>query len=238
MDKKKVLPLQSDKIKYTLLLGIKENGNVYFDDSYDLGGTEKTFRNYKLIKILIHTAKDSNKNDIIVGLQTEYKNLTTGKRVSLPVRKSNKLYEDEVVHEIELKPGEYFKEFYIRKDKKDNCIYQLGFETNKNNKLMPGANIGDEIKGNLFGKNMVILGLSGDMNKRLNSIQVLYEDFEDYNQRQYLSYFELKIFLKREKAKKEWGKKIKKLTKEYQYLYRTCLLPNTVFFCIMNFFKE
>ena len=98
----------------------------------------------------------------------------------MPVRKSNKLYEDEVVHEIELKPGEYFKEFYIRKDKKDNCIYQLGFETNKNNKLMPGANIGDEIKGNLFGKNMVILGLSGDMNKRLNSIQVLYEDFEEW----------------------------------------------------------
>ena len=79
MDKKKILPLQSDKIKYTLLLGIKENGNVYFDDSYDLGGTEKTFRNYKLIKILIHTAKDSNKNDIIVGLQTEYKDLTTVK---------------------------------------------------------------------------------------------------------------------------------------------------------------
>ena len=70
----------------------------------------------------------------------------------------------------------------------------------------------------------------------MDSFGVLYINFKDYIQNKYRAYFELEYKIRKDKSFKD---KIEEnfgtLSEEYKYLFRSCILPNSLFLEIMKF---
>lgn len=228
--------LEEDLVKYSNLYGrIDLDTSKLFDDSQDLGGTEDTFLNYIIKQIKIYTKKINNKK-IIYAIQLTYKNIKTKELKELPLRGRNEKYKEEDIEIIEVKPGEYLTNFYIRYPLKLDYIYQLGFETNKKRKVLIGTEIDEEKNIITNGGKNIILGTFGYYNNKLDSFGIFYIDIKEYLKKFYIGYFELKFKLKKnEKFRNTIENDYKNLKEEDKYLFKVCLLPDVVFNLIIKF---
>ena len=227
--------LEGDLIKYSGHYGCFGVDSKYFDDSFDLGGIEKELFYYIIKKIEIFTGKKDN-NEIIKGIRLTYKNIKTKEIKELSKRKGDKDYDDEDITRFELQPGEYLINFYIRFQNNDDSISQLGFETNKKRKIFKGSEIGEEkIISSNGGENM-IFGTFGHYKEKLESFGVLYYSLKDYAKKFSFHYFQLKFKIKNDKKfREEIESKFKTLSESDKYLFKTCLLPDAAFNCIMKY---
>ena len=228
--------LEGDFIQYGNIFGRISVNSKPFDDSKELGGTEDLFLQHLIKSIKIYT-KSVKEKDIISGVQLTYQNLKTKKLKELPIRcKSTKSDEKEEIESFELKSGEYLTNFYIRFAFNSEYIYQLGFETNKKRKILKGTEYGEDKNIRTNGGKNLILGTFGYYSENLDSIGVFYVNLEDYLKKYYIGYFELKFKLKKDKKFKEnIENNIKDFTDIDKWLFKICLLPDTIFNEIMKF---
>ena len=225
--------LQSELIEYSGNYGCFDTSSIYFDDSKDLGGNENDFLKYSIKKIKIFSGK-KNDNIIIGGIQLTYKNHLTQELKELNMRKGKIDYEDEDVETFEIKSNEYLINFYVRID---NEVTQVGFETNKNNKILVGGNQGENKIINSNGGDNIIVTLYGAYDNLLHSLGVGYVNKKDYMKTLFSGFFQLRYKLKKDEIfKKELKEKEKNLKLDDQFLLRTCLLPDTAFNEIIKFF--
>ena len=227
--------LESDIVKYSRQYGYIDLNSKYFDDSKDLGGTDKALLDHIIKNIKIYSGK---KDDIIIigGIQITYWNLKTKEKLELNARKGDIQYEEEDIENIDIKPGEYLTNFYIRFNNDNNYITQLGFETNKKRKILKGCENGELKFININGGENYILGTFGNFNQKLDSFGVLYINFKDYIQNKYRAYFELEYKIRKDKTfKDKIEQNFENLSESNKYLFRSCILPNSLFLEIMKF---
>ena len=227
--------LESDIVKYSRHYGYIDLNSKYFDDSKDLGGTDKALLDHIIKNIKIYSGK---KDDIIIigGIQITYWNLKTKEKLELNARKGDIQYEDEDIESFDIKTGEYLTNFYIRFNNDNNYITQLGFETNKKRKILKGCENGELKFININGGENYILGTFGNFNQKLDSFGVLYINFKDYIQNKYRAYFELEYKIRKDKTfKDKIEQNFEALSESYKYLFRSCILPNSLFLEIMKF---
>lgn len=227
--------LKSDLIKYCGPFGCFSIDSTYFDDSFDLGGNEKELFYYIIKKIEIFTGKKDD-NEIIRGIRLTYKNIKTKKIKELAIRKGDKDYDDEEITRLEIQPGEYLTNFYIRFQYNADSISQLGFETNKKRKIIKGSEIGEEKNISSNGGKNIIIGTFGHYKEKLDSFGVLYYNLKDFIKKFCFHYFQLKFKIKKDKKFREIiESQFTTLSESDKYLFKTCLLPDSVFNCIMKF---
>lgn len=227
--------LESDLVKYGVNYGSFDLNSIYFDDSQDLGGTDPTFLQNKIKRIKIYTG-NMNNEEVIIGIQLTYLNMTTKEIKELPIRKGNVEYNNEDIKTLEINPGEYLINYYIRLSFDLDLIYQIGFETNKNRKLFVGSEKGEEKVTNLNEEKYLIVGTFGHYNKKLESLGVHYVKLKDYIKKFYKAYFELKFKIKKDENYKEKLKaKYLSFKESDKYLFKTCLLPDGAFSIIMKY---
>ena len=231
---------------YCLDIKLANYSNIYgkidvinslpFDDSQELGGNEDILLQNLIRKIKIYTKKIKGK-EIISGIQLTYQNIKTKEIKELPLRKNNlKNDKDEEMEIFELNPGEYLINFFMRYEFCIDYIYQIGFETNKQRKILKGSDNGEIKNIRINGGANIILGTFGYYNQCLDSLGVLYANLNEYLKKYYIGYFELKFKIKKdEKFKKKIEDDFKKVSKEDKYLIKVCLLPDNTFNEIMKF---
>ena len=227
--------LESDVVKYSRHYGYIDLNSKYFDDSKDLGGTDKTLIDHIIKSIKIYSGK---KDDIIIigGMQITYWNLKTKEILELNARKGDIQYEDEDMETFDIKTGEYLTNFFIRFNNDNNYITQLGFETNKKRKILKGSETGELKYIDINGGENYILGTFGNFNQKLDSFGVLYINFKDYIKNKYRAYFELEYKIRKDKTfKNKIEQNFENLSESNKYLFRSCILPNSLFLEIMKF---
>ena len=229
--------LEGNFVQYSSNFGTISIYSKYFDDSKDLGGTEDSLLHNIIKSIKIYTGKVNNR-EIIGGIQITYKNIKTKEIKELPIRKGDIKYEDEEVTVFELKSPEYLTKFYIRFDSDENgdYIYQLGFETNKNRKIIKGSEYGKYNNTSSLLENIIILGTFGHYREKMDSFGVLYVKLKDFFDKLNRGYFELKLRHKKDiDFKKKIEQKYESLSISDKFLFKSCLLPDSPFNEIMKF---
>ena len=227
--------LKGDFVRYSGNFGIMDVNSKYFDDSKDLGGTEDSLLQNVIKSIKIFTGKKVDR-EIIGGIQITFKNKKTKEVKELPIRKGDIQYEDEDITVFELKSSEYLTHFYVRFAIDGDYIYQLGFETNKKRKILKGCEYGEDKNISFNLENNIILGTFGHYYNHLDTIGVLYVKLKDFLDKFNRGYFDLKYKIKKdEKFKQKIEEKYNTLSQSDKYLFRACLLPDSLFNDIMKF---
>ena len=199
----------------------------HFNDKDFLGDN---YLYYKIQKIKIWSGKKDSK-DIINGIQVWYKNILDGKVISPGEFKGDEGNDN--VQEFEIKPNEYLTDFHIRIDTE---VTQVGFETNKKNKILVGGTQGEDKIINSNGGENIIVFLYGAYENVLHSLGVGFVNKKDYMKTLFIGFFQLRHKLKKDETfKKTWIEKEKELKEDDQVLLRTCLLPDTAFNEIIKF---
>ena len=152
---------------------------------------------YKIIKIKIWSGKIDSK-DIINGVQVFYKNILDGNIITPGEYKGDEGCDN--VYEFEIKANEYLINFHIRFD---IYITQVGFETNKGNKILVGGTIGEDKPILSNGGDNIILFLYGSYNNCLYALGVGYVNKKNYLKKFYIGYFELYFKLNNDKEFRE-----------------------------------
>ena len=200
----------------------------HFNDKDFLG---ENYLYYKIIKIKIWSGKIDSK-DVINGIQVFYKNILDGKIITPGEYKGDEGLN--FVDEFEIKSNEYLINFHIRVG--DYYVTQVGFETNKGNKILVGGTIGEDKPILSNGGDNIIVFLYGAYNNCLHSLGVGYINKKDYLKKFYIGYFELKFKLKNnEKFRNTIENNYKNLKEEDKYLFKACLLPEVAFNFIIKF---
>ena len=199
----------------------------HFNDKDFLG---ENYLYYKIQKIKIWSGKKDSK-DIINGIQVWYKNILDGKVITPGEFKGDE--GNDAVQEFEIKPNEYLIDFHIRIDTE---VTQVGFETNKKNKILVGGTQGEDKIINSNGGENIIIFLYGAYENCLHSLGVGYIKKKDYMKTLFIGFFELRYKLKKDESfKKNWIENENKLEESDRILLKTCLLPDTAFNEIIKF---
>ena len=217
-------------IKYSCIFGKMKKISKFWDDLEDLG--EKELLKYKITKIKIYTGKYQEQT-VIIGVDVTYKNIFTGE-ILIREHKGKLIILD--VKEFEMKSGEYLTDFYVRFPE-DNClISELGFGTNKNQKILLGNKIGDNKVIESNGGGNIIVGTFGYFQENLDTIGVLYIPKIKFMELYLFGFFILRYMIKsKPNFKEEWDSKSKSLNVEYKYIWRFINLPNSLFFYIIKY---
>ncbi len=203
----------------------------FWDDSEELG--EDTLLKLKIIKIKIYTGTYQDKKAIF-GLGITFKNLFTGE--TLPCREHNGSQQFDDVKEFEIKGDEYLTDFHIRFTTEAEYISQIGFDTSKGNKILIGTEEGEDkaIKSN--GGENIILGTVGNVDKKLDSLGILYINKKEFLKKRCLALFMLNYLTKTdEQFKKEAEKNYDKLSDDNKYVWKTVNLPDAAFSQVIKF---
>ena len=218
-------------IKYTGNYGEVTEESEYWDDLEELG--EETLINLKIIKIKIYTGTYKG-YPIICGLGITFKNLSTGEILYCKEHKGSGQFND--VKEFNIKGNEYLTDFHIRFIYEGEYISQIGFDTNKGNKILIGIKEGEDKTIESNGGDNIILGTNGCVNKKLDSIGIIYINKRELFKKRYFPLFILNNLIKNdEKFKKEVENNYDKLSDEYKYLWKTVNLPDAVFSQVIKF---
>jgi hypothetical protein len=202
----------------------------YWDDLEEIG--EDILLKSKIIKIKIFLGK-FNEKICINGIACTYKNLFTGAITTYKHRGS-----DEYINfkELIIKNDEYLKDFHISCNNNAGYISQLGYTTNKNNKILVGSDEGEDIIIESNEGNNIIIGIFGRLNIRLDGIGVFYVSKKDYFRLYFSGYFFLRCLYQKDLTFKEkWNKKNKELPIAYQYLWNVIKLDDKLFDCIIKY---
>ena len=214
------------------------NNNFWNDDDSLNNEIEK----YKIINIKIlfnseyEIQKDNDKKYIdeknIVGLKVTYKNIYTGDTKILTHQSTNEI---SGMKELVIKSDDYLKHFKISFYKDNNAIAQISFITNTKKEISVGINQGNEIIDNLKGEDNILVGFFGYFKEKINSIGGIYVSKITYIKKLLFGFFLLRNILKNKKFKENWDIKINKLDSEFQYIWKTVNLPDTVFALVMKY---
>ena len=216
-----------DIFQYGGKFGWIYQNSKHFNDKDFLGDN---YLYYKIQKLKIWSGKKDSK-DIINGIQVWYKNILDGKVITPGEFKGDE--GNDAVQEFEIKPNEYLTDFHIRIDTE---VTQVGFETNKKNKILVGGTQGEDKIINSNGGENIIVFLYGAYENVLHSLGVGFVNKKDYMKTLFIGFFQLRHKLKKDETfKKTWIEKEKDLKEDDQVLLRTCLLPDTAFNEIIKF---
>jgi len=211
-------------------------GWVYADSSKSFNDKEflHNFLNYKLQKIKIWYGNKEDKT-VIGGIQTFYKNKQTGEIITSGENKGTEGIEN--VDELEIKSNEFIIKQFIRFDTE---IVQLGYETNKGNKILVGTDsVGEDMANSLSDLNdgnHIIVTIHGNYRNCLEGIGCGFINKKEYILSLYIGYFQLRFKIKKnEEFKKQYDKLYDKLDISNKALLKTVTLPDTIFNCIMGF---
>ena len=214
------------------------NNNFWNDDDSLNNEIEK----YKIINIKIlfnseyEIQKDNDKKYIdeknIVGLKVTYKNIYTGDTRILTHQSTDKI---SGMKELVIKSDDYLKHFKISFYKDNNAIAQISFITNMKKEISVGINQGNEIIDNLKGEDNILVGFFGYFKEKINSIGGIYVSKITYIKKLLFGFFLLRNVSKNKNFKENWDIKINKLDSEFQYIWKTVNLPDTVFALVMKY---
>ena len=214
------------------------NNNFWNDDDSLNNEIEK----YKIINIKIlfnseyEIQKDNDKKYIdeknIVGLKVTYKNIYTGDTKILTHQSTNEI---SGMKELVIKSDDYLKHFKISFYKDNNAIAQISFITNTKKEISVGINQGNEIIDNLKGEDNILVGFFGYFKEKINSIGGIYVSKITYIKKLLFGFFLLRNVSKNKNFKENWDIKINKLDSEFQYIWKTVNLPDTVFALVMKY---
>jgi hypothetical protein len=197
----------------------------------DLDFIRENYLDYKIIKVKIWSGKINSK-DIINGIQVWYKNIFNGIIITPGEYKGEEGIEK--VDEFILQSNEYLTEFHIRIDTE---VTQIGLGTNKGNKILVGGTEGEDkyISSN-EGENIIIF-FYGAYDTLLHSLGVGYMNKKEYLKGFFLfGFLQLRYKLKKDESfKKEWTEKENTLTYNDKGIFKTCLLPQSIFLVIIKF---
>ena len=217
-------------IKQTVCYGIIPYKCKFWDDSKDIG--EDILMKSKLIKIKIFSG-EYKEHKTILGIEVTYRHLFTNKIKNIRhIIKSD--YID--VKEIETKQGEFITDFHIRFDNNCDFLYKLGFGTNLKNQISIGYEEGENKKIETNGGQNFIIGTYGCFNERLTAIGFYYMKKTDFFKNMSYSYLMLRYLIKKDETFKEkWNKDYKQLPIEYQYIWKTIILPDSLLYSIFKY---
>ena len=218
-------------IQQSLNYGIVDQESKYWDDVEEIG--ENDILKYKISKIKIFSTKHEE-NEIILGVEVTYTNRLTGETKNFTNHIGTEPLFD--TKEMNLKSTEYLSDFYIKCDFKNDCITKLGYGTTKKNKILIGSEEDKEQNIETNGGDYIIVGIFGCHDKKLDGIGYYYIKQKDYFNKIYQSYFIIRYLTKKDNTfKNEWEKKYKELPIQYQYIWRTINLPDTIFSGIIKY---
>jgi len=218
--------LENYKAKY----GCIESNDEHFDDHPEFGFDHL---NYKITKIKIWTAKKSTYT-VLGGIQTSYINNKDGIEFISEEHKGEKVDNNSFVEFI-LQKNEYIIKSSLWFE---DSIYKIIFKTNLKNIFSVGDAKGDEIEVSEFEKNRFILSFFGTYNSNyLTSIGMFINKQEEFFNYFLRGYFELNIFLSKDKNYNEIKEKEKNNLYEEKdkILIRTCRLSKNVFHGIIKY---
>jgi len=221
------------KVEYTGSYGFinaaDQKNVIFFDDEENIG--KKELSKSKIIDIKIYTKIIEGKN-CITGLEYTIRSLYSGKDVVVTHKVSNEF--DDYKH-LELISGEYLKEIIIRFPNNAEYITQLGFITNKNNRIIAGEEDGEIKRIDMNEGKNIILGMSGYVGDKLNCIGCSYTSKKEFASFILFKFFFLRHLVKKdEEFKKKWDEKYNELAPEFKMIWRTVNLPDNCFNIIIN----
>ena len=221
------------KVEYTGSYGFinaaDQKNVIFFDDEENIG--KKELSKSKIIDIKIYTKIIEGKN-CITGLEYTIRSLYSGKDVVVTHKVSNEF--DDYKH-LELISGEYLKEIIIRFPNNAEYITQLGFITNKNNRIIAGEEDGEIKRIDMNEGKNIILGMSGYVGDKLNCIGCSYTSKKEFASSILFKFFLLRHLIKKdEEFKKKWDEKYNELSPEFKMIWRTVNLPDNCFNIIIN----
>ena len=218
-------------VHYTGNYGGITQESKFWDDYEDMG--EEELLKHKIIKLKIYTGKFQEKQ-VIFGISCTFQNLFTGEIKEPIEHRGSEEFVD--VKEIEIKGEEYLTDFHIRFPNEAEYISQLGFETNKKNKILIGTEDGEDKTITSNGGDNIIIGTFGCVDKKLDAMGCLYITKKEFLKRTLLPFFALRHIVKKDnKFKENWEAKYKELPSEYQYLWKTVNLSDALFAQIAKF---
>jgi hypothetical protein len=221
------------KVEYTGSYGFinaaDQKNVIFFDDEENIGKKELSKSKIKDIKIY---TKIIDKKNCITGLEYTIRSLYSGKDVVVTHKVSNEF--DDYKH-LELISGEYLKEIIIRFPNNAEYITQLGFITNKNNRIIAGEEDGEIKRIDMNEGKNIILGMSGYVGDKLNCIGCSYTSKKEFASSILFKFFFLRHLVKKdEEFKKKWDEKYNELAPEFKMIWRTVNLPDNCFNIIIN----
>ena len=198
---------------------------IIFDDENELKDDEKL--KYKIIRIKIYS-KFVNKKNIIIGLEYSLRNLFNGKEIVIS-HKSSEEFDD--FKEFKINSNEYLKELTLRfPNSNDEYITQLGFGTNKNNKIIVGEEEGDLQKLQMNEGNNVIISTFGYLGKNLEAFGCYYVSFDKFASSILFKFFMLRHLVKKDQNfKKILDEKYEELPIDYKFLWKMINLPENLY---------
>ena len=193
------------KVEYTGSYGFinaaDQKNVIFFDDEENIG--KKELSKSKIIDIKIYTKIIEGKN-CITGLEYTIRSLYSGKDVVVTHKVSNEF--DDYKH-LELISGEYLKEIIIRFPNNAEYITQLGFITNKNNRIIAGEEDGEIKRIDMNEGKNIILGMSGYVGDKLNCIGCSYTSKKEFASSVLFKFFFLRHLVKKDEEFKKNGMK-------------------------------
>ena len=199
-------------IHYSVMFGSIDNESKiwYVNDEIELLKS-------RIINIKIFSNMYEGK-EIINGIEYTFKNLNTGKTQNILHRGS---YNFINVKEFRINNNEYLTDFYIRFKNEAEYISQLGFSTNLKRTIIVGNEEGELKIIDSNGGNNIIIGIFGAVNKKLDSLGILYISKKNYVKYYIFPFLFLRYRIKNnEKFIKEWEQRYKELPIEDQYIWK------------------
>lgn len=222
---------QNEIVKYTGNYGGITQESKFWDDFEDMG-EEELLKN-KIVKVKIYTGKYQGK-EVIMGVAFTFKNYFSGETKPSNEHKGSEQFED--VKEMDIKGDEYLVDFHIRFTNEAEYISQVGFTTNKGNKLLVGTEEGEDKTIESNGGDNIIIGTFGCTDKKLDAMGVLYINKKEFVKRRCFALFMLNHLAKTdENFKKESEKNYDKLAEEFKYIWKTVNLPDAAFSQIIKY---
>lgn len=228
----KISSFEDDEIEnYKAKYGTIEINDNHFDDHQYLGFE---FLEYKISKIKIWTAK-KGQYTALGGIQTTYVNCRDGTEYISNEFKGEKVGKDDLI-EFNLQKNEYI--IYSILWFEEGAINKIIFKTNLKNTFSVGDAKGEEMKVDEFDKCKFLLSFFGTYGSNyLTSIGMFITNKNQYFDYFVKGYFELNLFINKDKNKKEIEEKIQK--QEYKendiILLRACRLPRNIFHEIIKY---
>jgi hypothetical protein len=225
MDKKKL----DELIEYEGPFG---KGQKDFWDDYE------TFSNqilrYKIIKVRIYfNGNEKQEEYYIVGIGFTYENLFTGEIREIEHKGCDKI---SGMKALEIKSGDYIKQFHINFKDDFERISQIGFTTIKNKSIKVGIKDGTDkyIKQNTQDK--IYIGSYGFISERLDGIGCLFVSRTEYLKAHLFWFFMMRKLINKDEAfRKKWEVKYIELDMVYRFIWKAMLLPDTAFAKIIKY---
>ena len=215
------------KIKSIGLCGIMHYNETKLFNDFKFSSIDYLYK-YKLSKIKIFLGE----NDIILGIQTFYKN---SKNEEFPGEKGH----DESIKEIEIKTFEIADNDFLCNLNVwvgEDYITRIKFGTKKGKEFLVGINKGEDKSNNIINENQknIILCFTGGYQKNLELIGCRYLNINEYFMNTN-GYFELQKKLKHDDYKEKIQSDINKLSETDKVLFKACCLPDNIFSGIIKY---